>query len=102
MIRRPPRSTLFPYTTLFRSRLLPYALVRAALRDCERRHAPGTFYIHPWEVDPEQPRVGVSWLTRVRHYGGRHPTPPRPPAALGGVWLPAYPGAPPPPSRPAA
>src|SRR5947209_18352625 len=24
MIRRPPRSTLFPYTTLFRSRLLRY------------------------------------------------------------------------------
>src|SRR2546429_1513838 len=24
MIRRPPRSTLFPYTTLFRSRRLPY------------------------------------------------------------------------------
>src|SRR2546430_16455171 len=26
MIRRPPRSTLFPYTTLFRSALLPYPL----------------------------------------------------------------------------
>src|SRR3712207_7150144 len=26
MIRRPPRSTLFPYTTLFRSRALAYAL----------------------------------------------------------------------------
>src|SRR5260221_475497 len=26
MIRRPPRSTLFPYTTLFRSRSLPAAL----------------------------------------------------------------------------
>ena len=25
MIRRPPRSTLFPYTTLFRSRLCPYS-----------------------------------------------------------------------------
>src|SRR2546430_12640600 len=25
MIRRPPRSTLFPYTTLFRSRLFPEA-----------------------------------------------------------------------------
>src|SRR3712207_7217661 len=25
MIRRPPRSTLFPYTTLFRSRALPAA-----------------------------------------------------------------------------
>src|SRR5258708_16284620 len=24
MIRRPPRSTLFPYTTLFRSRSIPY------------------------------------------------------------------------------
>src|SRR2546430_8746717 len=28
MIRRPPRSTLFPYTTLFRSRLLGEALGR--------------------------------------------------------------------------
>src|SRR5438067_9176003 len=31
MLRRPPRSTLFPYTTLFRSE--PRALRRAALRD---------------------------------------------------------------------
>src|SRR3712207_947519 len=30
MIRRPPRSTLFPYTTLFRSPLLPDALQVAA------------------------------------------------------------------------
>src|SRR3712207_8500340 len=29
MIRRPPRSTLFPYTTLFRSRVRDYAQVRA-------------------------------------------------------------------------
>src|SRR4051794_41479951 len=33
MIRRPPRSTLFPYTTLFRSRAAPVALAR-------RRHRP--------------------------------------------------------------
>src|SRR2546421_4951219 len=32
MIRRPPRSTLFPYTTLFRSR-------EWATSDLERRHA---------------------------------------------------------------
>src|SRR3712207_8150509 len=31
MIRRPPRSTLFPYTTLFRSRLLRLRHVRAGL-----------------------------------------------------------------------
>src|SRR6266511_4754502 len=30
MIRRPPRSTLFPYTTLFRSRTIPSAVVRRA------------------------------------------------------------------------
>src|SRR2546429_3075386 len=32
MIRRPPRSTLFPYTTLFRSQLLRDALRRQAVR----------------------------------------------------------------------
>src|SRR2546429_6283136 len=34
MIRRPPRSTLFPYTTLFRSRYQPY--YDAARRQVER------------------------------------------------------------------
>ncbi len=51
-------------------RLLPYGFLHSAFADCERRGVPGTFYIHPWEVDPEQPRVEVGWLTRVRHYGG--------------------------------
>jgi polysaccharide deacetylase family protein (PEP-CTERM system associated) len=51
-------------------RLLPYALTQQALRNCERRGVPGTFYIHPWEIDPDQPQLQVPWLTRVRHYGG--------------------------------
>src|SRR5687768_18107064 len=33
MIRRPPRSTLFPYTTLFRSVVEEVAARRAALRE---------------------------------------------------------------------
>src|SRR2546430_10888417 len=32
MIRRPPRSTLFPYTTLFRSYLVPPRAVDVALK----------------------------------------------------------------------
>src|SRR2546430_16932093 len=36
MIRRPPRSTLFPYTTLFRSRPVTHA-ARASLPAPERR-----------------------------------------------------------------
>lgn len=51
-------------------RLLPYALTAMALRDAARRGVPGTFYLHPWEIDPGQPRVAVPLLTRIRHYGG--------------------------------
>ena len=51
-------------------RWLPYALARAAARGSEQRGFPATFYIHPWEIDPDQPRIDVSLLTRLRHYGG--------------------------------
>jgi polysaccharide deacetylase family protein (PEP-CTERM system associated) len=51
-------------------RVLPYALTQTAFRDCEQCGMPGTFYVHPWEVDPDQPRFDVSWLTRLRHYTG--------------------------------
>src|SRR3712207_7760790 len=37
MIRRPPRSTLFPYTTLFRSQCTGGALRRAPLRPAGQR-----------------------------------------------------------------
>lgn len=49
-------------------RILPYGLVRSALRGAEKRGVPATFYIHPWEWDPGQPRLDVPMLTRVRHY----------------------------------
>src|SRR5688572_31866708 len=38
MIRRPPRSTLFPYTTLFRSRHHVLAAHRAPDTPCPERH----------------------------------------------------------------
>src|SRR2546427_6427908 len=40
MIRRPPRSTLFPYTTLFRSRAPPSIAARARGRSRPERDAP--------------------------------------------------------------
>jgi polysaccharide deacetylase family protein (PEP-CTERM system associated) len=58
-------------------RLLPLALVRAAVRQAERRGAAATLYVHPWEVDPQQPRLAVPMLARVRHYGGLRRTLPR-------------------------
>jgi polysaccharide deacetylase family protein (PEP-CTERM system associated) len=50
-------------------RLLPYALTRHGLRQInDSRDQPFTFYLHPWEIDPGQPRVEVGWLSRFRHY----------------------------------
>ena len=51
-------------------RFAPYSLSRWALRrvnTLDRR--PAIFYIHPWEIDPAQPRVrGTGLKTRFRHY----------------------------------
>jgi polysaccharide deacetylase family protein (PEP-CTERM system associated) len=58
-------------------RHLPYGFVQSALLAAERRGAPGTFYIHPWELDVEQPRVKAPFLTTLRHYGGLKRTVPR-------------------------
>lgn len=58
-------------------RHLPYLLVDGALASAERRGVPATIYIHPWEVDPAQPRIAVNAVTRLRHYGGLSRTLPR-------------------------
>src|SRR3712207_7665766 len=55
MIRRPPRSTLFPYTTLFRSVLSP--LVRRAPRLPRRRSGRGRV-LRPRHAVPEGQRQG--------------------------------------------
>lgn len=51
-------------------RFFPYALMRAALRDSERRAQPGTVYIHPWELDLFVPELPMSAVARVRTFGG--------------------------------
>jgi polysaccharide deacetylase family protein (PEP-CTERM system associated) len=50
-------------------RLFPYRFTRWALRRLNEQQQEFVFYIHPWEVDPEQPRVGdAGALSRFRHY----------------------------------
>ena len=51
-------------------RLIPYGLSRWMLNRVNQRDAqPATFYFHPWEIDPGQPRIpGISAKTRFRHY----------------------------------
>jgi polysaccharide deacetylase family protein (PEP-CTERM system associated) len=50
-------------------RHFPLPFIRWGMRrlnGVERR--PAILYIHPWEIDPEQPRQDVRLLTRLRHY----------------------------------
>jgi polysaccharide deacetylase family protein (PEP-CTERM system associated) len=54
-------------------RILPYWLTRTGLRQInEQAGRPFTFYLHPWEVDPGQPRVKVGAFSRFRHYTNLH------------------------------
>lgn len=70
-----PPSTLSAYGAHFPVagggyfRLFPYKLSSWAIRQLNEKEAqPAMFYLHPWEIDPEQPRVNASWLSRFRHY----------------------------------
>ena len=49
-------------------RLLPGSVTRAALAALERRGRRAAIYLHPWEFDPDQPRVPAPFLKRFRHY----------------------------------
>ena len=51
-------------------RQLPYGVTRSALQKAEAEGRPGVFYIHPWEIDPDQPKLQVPLKTRIRHYRG--------------------------------
>ena len=49
-------------------RLLPIGLQRWAIRRMTARRLPFVLTIHPWELDPEQPRFPVGLRTRWTHY----------------------------------
>jgi polysaccharide deacetylase family protein (PEP-CTERM system associated) len=51
-------------------RLVPYAAMRWAMRRVNQSdQQPVIFYFHPWEIDPDQPRMpGLDIRTRFRHY----------------------------------
>jgi polysaccharide deacetylase family protein (PEP-CTERM system associated) len=49
-------------------RLLPYPVTALGLRRLRSAGDPFVFYLHPWELDPSQPRVRLPWGKRLRHY----------------------------------
>ncbi len=55
-------------------RLYPYPLLRSMLKRIEKTGHPLVIYLHPWELDPDQPRMDGPWLSRFRHYLNLHKT----------------------------
>ncbi|TWT89731.1 Peptidoglycan deacetylase [Pseudobythopirellula maris] len=56
-------------------RLAPLPLTRLAARRINREGHPVVTYLHPWEFDPEQPRVrSASRRSKFRHYANLHKT----------------------------
>lgn len=50
-------------------RILPYAWTRWGISRLNRdEKQPAIFYLHPWEIDPGQPRLRAGVLSRFRHY----------------------------------
>lgn len=50
-------------------RLLPYRWTAWGIRRVnQRERRASTFYLHPWELDPEQPRLPARPFARFRHY----------------------------------
>jgi polysaccharide deacetylase family protein (PEP-CTERM system associated) len=50
-------------------RILPYEWTRWGISRVNRlERLPTIFYLHPWEIDPDQPRLKAGMLSRFRHY----------------------------------
>lgn len=50
-------------------RLLPSILTHMGLRRINNTEGqPAIVYFHPWEIDPDQPRLQAGWKSRLRHY----------------------------------
>lgn len=58
-------------------RLFPMWFTRHAIASAGRQQRSAVLYLHPWEFDPDQPRVPVGRLTSIRHYRNLALTTPR-------------------------
>ena len=64
-------------------RLFPYAASKTLLQRLEKQGTKLVMYLHPWEIDPEQPRMDGPWLSQLRHYLNLHKMEKRLTALLG-------------------
>ncbi len=58
-------------------RIFPYLFTRTAFASINRTGQPVVFYIHPWELDPEHPRIPLPRRVAATHYVNLKATEPR-------------------------
>jgi polysaccharide deacetylase family protein (PEP-CTERM system associated) len=58
-------------------RLFPYRLIRSCVAAENRQGRPATVYVHPREIDPDQPRMELPWRRRFKYYVGLQSTAPK-------------------------
>jgi polysaccharide deacetylase family protein (PEP-CTERM system associated) len=49
-------------------RIFPFWYTRLGVRRARVDQVPIILYIHPWELDPDQPRIAGRFKSRLRHY----------------------------------
>jgi len=49
-------------------RIFPYWVIKTALKSLNKENKPANIYVHPWEVDPEQPRIKMPISRHFVHY----------------------------------
>ena len=55
-------------------RILPYVVIRRAFRSINRAGHPAVFYLHPWELDPDHPRIPLPRRIALTHYANLRAT----------------------------
>lgn len=56
-------------------RLLPVELIRRGIKRINMmENQPAVLYFHPWEIDPDQPRINAGFKSCFRHYLNLHKT----------------------------
>ncbi len=58
-------------------RIYPYAFTRHAFEAINREGHPAVFYLHPWELDPDHPRIPLRRRIAIPHYTNLRSTEPK-------------------------
>lgn len=61
----------WPVAGGFYTRVQPYPLIRHAIRRLNAAGHPAVLYVHPWELDLDQPPIAVTARERLTHFTGR-------------------------------